>query len=170
MAKLEGNLMGVKACRGSPSITHLFFVNDSIVFGEASEKGDRVMKDILDQYERASGKKVNFEKSVIFFSSNVEDNAANMIVSKLGVRGAYNIECYLGLPTLIGRKKEAFSTLCDRLRSKVNSWNNRFLSQGGKEVYIKTVLQALPAYSMSCFLLPKTLCYKLEQMMTRFWW
>lgn len=56
-----------------------------------------------------------------------------------------SVDRYLGLPTLVGRnKKEAFSHLCDKMRTKVNGWANRFLSQGGKDVYIKSVLQALP--------------------------
>ncbi|KAH1092318.1 hypothetical protein J1N35_019575 [Gossypium stocksii] len=42
--------------------------------------------------------------------------------------------------------------------------------QGEKEIFIKAVLQALLTYSMSCFLLPKTLCHDLEQILNRFWW
>lgn len=73
------------------------------------------------------------------------------------------MECYLGLQTMVGRsKKEAF---CDRMSVKVNSWSNCYLSQGRKEVYVKTVLQALPIFSLSCFLFPKTLCYELESIM-----
>ncbi|MBA0628413.1 hypothetical protein Godav_023138 [Gossypium davidsonii] len=38
---------------------------------------------------------------------------------------------------------------------------------GVKEVLIKAVLQATPLYAMSCFLLPSSLCKKLEAMITR---
>lgn len=44
------------------------------------------------------------------------------------------------------------------------------LVQDGKEVFIHSVLQALPTYSMSCFLLPKTLCVDLECIMAKFLW
>ncbi|KAA3486747.1 hypothetical protein EPI10_030625 [Gossypium australe] len=38
------------------------------------------------------------------------------------------------LPTLVGRsKKEAFSHLYDRMRTKINIQANRYLSLGGKE-------------------------------------
>lgn len=46
----------------------------------------------------------------------------------------------------------------------------RFLSQGGKDVFIKVVLQAIPTYSIACFLLPKTLCGKLKGIMAKFLW
>ncbi|KAL4332661.1 hypothetical protein GQ457_07G043390 [Hibiscus cannabinus] len=41
---------------------------------------------------------------------------------------------------------------------------------GGREVLIKSVLQAIPVYAMQCFLFPATLCRSLEQIMARFWW
>jgi hypothetical protein len=46
----------------------------------------------------------------------------------------------------------------------------KLLSQAGREVLIKAVAQAIPAYSMSCFRLPTKLCKDLEAMIRRFWW
>lgn len=67
-------------------------------------------------------------------------------------------------------KKSSFQILKDRFKKTIESWSVRFLPQGGKEVFIKVVLQAIPTYSMSCFLLPKTLYGELESMMAKFWW
>lgn len=44
------------------------------------------------------------------------------------------------------------------------------LSQGGKEVFIKVILQAIPTYTMACFLLLKVLCDELKSIVARFWW
>jgi hypothetical protein len=52
----------------------------------------------------------------------------------------------------------------------VSDWKTKFLSQAGKEVLIKAVVQAIPIYSMSMFLLPKELCKELNSVMQNFWW
>ncbi|KAH1114010.1 hypothetical protein J1N35_007388 [Gossypium stocksii] len=41
---------------------------------------------------------------------------------------------------------------------------------GGKEAFIKAILQAIPTYTMACFLLPKVLCNELESFVARFLW
>lgn len=52
----------------------------------------------------------------------------------------------------------------------IESWNFRYLSVGGKETLIKSVLPALPIYAVQCFLLPKLLCAHLENVLNRFLW
>lgn len=84
---------------------------------------------------------------------------------------ANNLERYLGLPCVVGHnKKPAFASLSDKVRNCILSWSSRLLSIGGKEVFIKSVLQAIPSYAMMCFLLPKSFCTDLEALLTRFWW
>lgn len=41
---------------------------------------------------------------------------------------------------------------------------------GGREVLIKSILQAIPTYAMMCFLLPRTFCKKIEGILAKFWW
>jgi hypothetical protein len=43
------------------------------------------------------------------------------------------------------------------------------LSKAGKEVLVKSVLQAIPNYSMGCFQLTKGQCGKLTLISSRFW-
>ena len=53
-------------------VFHLFFfVDDNIIFGRASRKEMETINHILHCYEKASGQKVNFEKSEMTFSPNV---------------------------------------------------------------------------------------------------
>ena len=52
----------------------------------------------------------------------------------------------------------------------MSGWKEKMLSIGGREILRKAVAQAIPTYTMSCFLLPKGLCDEIEGLMRRFWW
>ena len=80
-------------------------------------------------------------------------------------------EKYLGFPFLVGRNKcNTFQQLKERVANKLAGWKENFLSMAGKEVLIKAVVQAIPTHTMSCFLLPKSLCDDLNSMVSKFWW
>ena len=51
-------------------------------------------------------------------------------------------------------KKNTFRALKERLDNKLSRWKEKVLSQAGKEILIKIVAQAIPAYTMSVFKLP----------------
>lgn len=77
IAKEEGRILATKVGSGSVSVTHLFFANDSMLFGEASVEGANNMKKVIKEYEMMSGQLVNFEKSLIYFSGNTDHDMQN---------------------------------------------------------------------------------------------
>ncbi|KAA3483968.1 reverse transcriptase [Gossypium australe] len=107
----------------------------------------------------------------VFFSANTAEESKAVVLSFLGVRSSESPEIYLGLPNMVGRrKKEAFQNLVDRIAVRIEAWSSRLLSQGGKEIFIKSVLQAILTYAMSCFLFPKALYERIESRIAHFWW
>ena len=88
----------------------------------------------------------------------------------LDVSEVQRFEAYLGLPTLVGRRKyHTFSFLKDRVWKKLQGWKGKILSRAGKEILIKAMAQSIPTYTMSVFQLPVKLCEEL-QAMCAFWW
>ncbi|KAA3469418.1 reverse transcriptase [Gossypium australe] len=146
-AKDKGKVKGARASRRGPEISHLLFVDDCIMFGEATEQGAKSMKNILQEYECCSGQCVNFSKSTIFYSSNTKEEVKEVVSSMLGVRSSSNPEKYLGLPNVVGkRKKEAFQNLLDRITMRIDGWSTRqflltlclnSLDSGGKKEQVK---------------------------------
>jgi hypothetical protein len=122
-------------------------------------------------YERASGQKLNREKTSVFFSINTSAVTRSLILVSAGVSSIQRYEKYLGLSALVGRSKvSAFSSIKGRIWDRICGWKEKFLSQAGKEIMLKAVIQAIPTYAMSVFLLPKTLCHDINSMMSKFWW
>jgi len=93
------------------------------------------------------------------------------IKNLLGVGATKNYEKYLGLPSFVGRvKKQSFSYIRERIWHKMQEWKERLLLQGGREVLIKAVLQAMPTFTMACFKLLKSLYKDIESLIRKFWW
>lgn len=120
----------------------------------------------MNEYEKFSGQLINFDKSLLYFSSNVGKEIKNQIGSILGVRKSNNPKKYLGLPTIVRRsKKNAFVEIKEKFIKRMKLWSVHNLSLGENEVFIKVVVQALSTYSMQCFNLLVSLCRELENLM-----
>jgi hypothetical protein len=170
-AENRGELHGIKICRKAPIISHLLFADDCFLFFKATSNEASVLKNILSVYEAASGQAINLQKSEFYCSRNVPAEAREAIANQLGVSQVLGTGKYLGLPSMIGRsKKSTFKFIKDRIWKKINSWSSRHLSQAGREIMIKSILQSIPTYVMSIFLLPSTLIGDIEKMLNSFWW
>jgi hypothetical protein len=122
-------------------------------------------------YEAATGQEINLTKSEVFFSRNLSLAAQEDLSRIMGVRHVLGTGNYLGLPSMIGKKKrDVFAFIKDRIWKRINSWRGRALSRAGKEITIKSILQAIPSYVTSVYLLPDSTIRDIERMMNCFWW
>ena len=75
----------------------------------------------------------------------------------------------MGLPFLMSRSKSvAFQFILDKVVGKINGYRAKILSQAGRSVLIKSVASTIP--SMGTFLLPDSICHKLDKIFKYFWW
>jgi hypothetical protein len=78
---------------------------------------------------------------------------------------------YLGLPTQVGvDRSDCFRHLVEWLYQRLSGYKEKVLSYGGKKVLLKAVAQAIPAYDMSVFKLPKQVIKEITDAMIRYWW
>lgn len=61
-----------------------------------------------------------------------------------------------------------FKSIVTRTKKRLQDWKLKFLSQAGKEVLLKVVVQAILTYSMSIFHMPKALCSNINSLMQKF--
>ena len=108
---------------------------------------------------------------MLFRSKSVSEDTKNSIKDFLGVPEIKEYEKYLGLPAVVGRnKKESLIFIKERIWGKLQGWKEKLLSQAGREVLLKAIVQAIPTFAMSCFRLPVSLCHDIEVMIKKKIW
>ncbi|KAL8131281.1 hypothetical protein AgCh_007272 [Apium graveolens] len=164
-------IQGVKVCRRAPSITHMLFADDSYFYCKAGESEVQKLVEILAKFELASGQQINLDKSSVFFSTNTRTNDTQQLCSTLQIAEAQDDSKYLGLPNMMKKSKVAtLGFLKDKVKRRAQSWDGKLINQGGKEVLVKAVIQSLPTYAMSVFLLPLEITKDVERSISKFWW
>jgi hypothetical protein len=167
--KLDKRINGVPIAAGGFRLSHLFFADESLLFCRANFTEWINLIQVLQTYERASGQQLNAAKTAIFFSRNTSIAFLDFIRINAGLYISTAFERYLGLPALVGHlKRQTFASICGWVKTKLDGWKEEFLSQVGKEILLKAIVQAFPTYSMSVFSLPLALCKSINSLMSSF--
>ncbi|XP_012442051.2 uncharacterized protein LOC105767072 [Gossypium raimondii] len=155
-------LKGIRACKDGSRINHLFFADDALLFVRNKKSEVEEFTKILEAFERMSGQRVNLDKSMVYFS--LKTNAASRaMIRGLKMKVVTHFDGYLGLPLPMGnRKSVAFKSILDRIANRTISWSKRLLSNGGKEIFIKSILQSIPTYAFSVFMVPKGILEEIQ--------
>ena len=153
----RNRVKGIQTCPSGPTISHILFADDTLIFLKAEVENCRNLIKLIDDYCVAYGQQVNKAKSSVFFGANVPDSLSAQLRDILGMELVRDPGVYLGVPegTLMG---------------KLKGWKKSSLSQAGREVLIKAVAQAIPAYIMNLFKFPTSLCKEMDAMISKFWW
>lgn len=83
----------------------------------------------------------------------------------------YSLGKYLGVHAEWGNSRgQALHWIKERVVPKLDDWKEQFPYQAGKEVLIKTIIQAIPSYVMAIVRLPKNFRQSLYSAISNFWW
>ncbi|XP_024190158.1 uncharacterized protein LOC112194141 [Rosa chinensis] len=97
----NGQWQGLRVCDGAPSISHLLFADDSMLYFYATIQDCLMIRNVLNIYEKASGQQVNLQKSNVVFSGSVLPHLRVSMAQVLRVQVVDKHDKYLGIPTLV---------------------------------------------------------------------
>ena len=86
----------MKASQSGPAFSHLFFVDDLILFAKADRVNSATIRDVLDTFCSISGQMVSEAKSRVFFSLNVDRDTRESLCDILGFVSTPFLGKYLG--------------------------------------------------------------------------
>lgn len=152
----EGCWKGIKASRNSPSLSHLFFADDLILFAQANHTNCATVMAVLSEFCEVSSQKVNLLKSKLFVSPYLSIRFAKSLSFQSGIPLTHNLGKYLGSPLLHHRvTKNLFTDILEKLKSKLSGWKAKTLSLAGRATLIQSVTSAIASYNMQTMELPR---------------
>lgn len=166
-----GRLKGIKVGRAAPSVSHLFFADDFLLFAKATIREATKLDECLGKYMAWSVQKVNQEKSSAHFSKNFRGQQVLPILEQLQLKKLPTKAKHLGLPLVIPRAKAgAAADIREKFIKKITGPKAKVLFQTGCTMMIKIVAGAIPSYLMSFYSMPNSWCKYIDRELKNFWW
>lgn len=150
------------------AITDCMYADDLLVFGKATTMEATQVLHTLTKFSQVSGQVVGPSKSSIWFSKCTPQEARQHISTIFSIPNSTEGGKYLGAPIMAGRN--AYDFIIEKFSSRLQAWKARILSQSGRIVLIKSVLQSLPVYHMGTVKLPTRVSKALTGLIRRFYW
>lgn len=98
---------------------------------------------------------MNYEKSSVLSSANVQAAEAKRLSELVGVPRTDRLGKYLGHHVLhSGRNWEGHRALVDRVQSKLEGWKVKCLLRGGRIMLAQSTLMSIPIFLMQLEQLP----------------
>jgi hypothetical protein len=148
----------------------LKYADDTINFMEHDLQKAQNLKLILTAFEQLSSLKINFHKSKLFCIGEAQDEV-NAYANLFGCGQAQFPMRYLGISVHYRKLTlTEWKLIEERLQIRLSSWKCNLFSLGERLVLINSVLSNMVLHTISFFLLPKGVLYKLDYYRLRFFW
>ncbi|XP_057744794.1 uncharacterized protein LOC130962625 [Arachis stenosperma] len=166
-----GEWKPMAAGRRGPRISHLIFADDVLLFTEASQEQMQRVKEVLEKFCKASGLKINEEKSSIVFSKSTYINLRRRIMDIAKFREQKELGKYLGALITNNRGgKKKFKDVMGRVQSKLKGWKSKCLSLAGRLTLAQASISPALNFQMQHDRVPKGVCQEIEKLQRSFIW
>lgn len=168
MAISKGMFRGIELDGECDQLTHLQFVDDTLIFIEGSLESVKVVKRILQCFQLLTGLKINFNKSSLFScdkNCSLVSEGAKLLRCMVG---SWSLN-FLGAPLgLSARRKRFWNPLIKKFENKLANWRSSSLNKAGRLVLSKSTLDSLPVYWFNIYKVPKGVCSEIEKIRRNF--
>jgi hypothetical protein len=114
---------GVRVGRNAPLVSHLLFVDYSLILMKASMINATSLIQVLFQYCASSGQMVSEAECNIFFSPNINVEVKAKTCEELNIMTEAISDKYLGLPTMVELdRSKSVGYLLERIIERLNGW------------------------------------------------
>lgn len=162
-------IQGVKIGK-KQRISHLQFVEDTIIFIEDNWNSIKGIKTVLTIFEILSDLKINYRKRYIIAPTSPKEMVdcwAGWLRCQVG-KTPFK---YLGANIGSSASKNSFwKPLTKKVTSQFSRWRCNSLSKSGRLIMINAVLDALPWYWMALYRIPKGIVKEIESLKRSFYW
>ena len=151
------------------SLSHVLFVDDIFMVTNGTEQSLSSLFEVLLIFCKASGMKINGDKSALYFS-NLDETEIITIhnIFAFSVVKIENGMNYLGFQLKCCRYLlKDWDWLIAKVENMIRNWSFWWLSKGGKLILVKAVLEAIPVFWMH-FWSPLGILEKIGKMCFKF--
>ncbi|XP_057734404.1 uncharacterized protein LOC130949790 [Arachis stenosperma] len=161
----------VAISRGGPRISHLMFTDDLLLFCKAKKRQVQNVMLVLETFCKASGMKINVDKSKALCSKNVSVTRKEVFTGVSSIRFVQDLGKYLGVTLSHFRVTcSAFNGVLNKIQSRLASWKGSLFNRAGRLCLVNSVAAAIPTYQIHVSIFSKGVISKLESMMGNFLW
>lgn len=109
-------------------LSHLSFVDDLLLFYNASLSSLQGINYVMTEFQQLSGLGVNYNKSELY-CSGISDELKCQLPAIIGVKLGYLSVRYLGVPLFSGKLTiKDCALIIDKITGMIKAWTSRFLS------------------------------------------
>lgn len=151
-------------------IMALQYADDTAIIARADLTTMVSLKLILRLFSSISGLQINYSKSV-FLPLNLDQSQQELVKIIFACEQTDLPITYLGMPLTFKRPRRGdFLPLIEKLEKRLEGWQSKLISRGGRLLLQNSVLASIPIYYMTCFVLPKWVIRRIDSIRRRFLW
>nr|XP_009785869.1 PREDICTED: uncharacterized protein LOC104234070 [Nicotiana sylvestris] len=165
------DFIGFDMPKWTQNINYFFYDNETVIFNSSHYGAVQLVMNVLEEYEAASGQKINKEKSSFYMHEGAQANYVNIVHLITEFQRHSFLFTYLGCPIFYSRRrKDFYKNIIFKVQERLSSWKGKLLSIGGRAVLIPHVLESMPIHLLSAVNSLVYMINQLHKMFARIYW